>query len=118
MGDFFKSTPQHKRDVVGQIGDSAPAVERREMVLQGFDHAPSNPLPVRASRPEVSRILSKLRPNARVDAIQAPRSGASRAIRLYARGVADSILEGRNQVLHEIIGGNTDEFVEVDEAQA
>ena len=43
---------------------------------------------------------------------------SSRAIRLYARGVADSILEGRNQVLHEIIGGNTDEFVEVDEAQA
>jgi small subunit ribosomal protein S2 len=42
---------------------------------------------------------------------------SSRAIRLYARGVADSILEGRNQVLHEIIAGSADEFVEVDEAQ-
>ena len=44
---------------------------------------------------------------------------SSRAIRLYARGVADSILEGRSQVLQEIIaGGEADEFVEVsDEGQ-
>ena len=40
---------------------------------------------------------------------------SSRAIRLYARGVADSILEGRNQVIQEIISGGTDEFVEVEE---
>jgi small subunit ribosomal protein S2 len=41
---------------------------------------------------------------------------SSRAIRLYARGVADSILEGRSQVLQEIIaGGDADEFVEVSE---
>ena len=41
---------------------------------------------------------------------------SSRAIRLYARGVADAILEGRNQSVQEIIGGATgDEFVEVED---
>jgi small subunit ribosomal protein S2 len=43
---------------------------------------------------------------------------SSRAIRLYARGVADAILEGRNQSVHEILNqGGTDEFVEVDESE-
>ena len=43
---------------------------------------------------------------------------SSRAIRLYARGVADAILEGRSQVIQEIV--QPDEFVEVsaDEAAA
>jgi small subunit ribosomal protein S2 len=41
---------------------------------------------------------------------------SSRAIRLYARGVADSILEGRSQSLQELVGGEGDEFVEVEEA--
>jgi small subunit ribosomal protein S2 len=36
---------------------------------------------------------------------------SSRAVRLYARGVADAVLEGRSQVIKEII---TDEFVEVE----
>jgi small subunit ribosomal protein S2 len=36
---------------------------------------------------------------------------SSRAVRLYARGVADAILEGRSQVIQEIVG---DEFVEVE----
>ncbi len=42
---------------------------------------------------------------------------SSRAIRLYARGVADAILEGRSQVIQEIV--QTEEFVEIsgDEAQ-
>src|SRR3954471_14684971 len=40
---------------------------------------------------------------------------SSRAIRLYARGVADAILEGRNQSVQEIVSGGADEFVEVDE---
>jgi small subunit ribosomal protein S2 len=42
---------------------------------------------------------------------------SSRAIRLYARGVADAILEGRSQVIQEIV--QTEEFVEVsgDEAR-
>ena len=39
---------------------------------------------------------------------------SSRAIRLYARGAADAILEGRNVVIQEIIQGS-DEFVEVAE---
>jgi small subunit ribosomal protein S2 len=43
---------------------------------------------------------------------------SSRAIRLYARGVADAILEGRSQVIQEIVQAG-DEFVEVsDEAGA
>jgi small subunit ribosomal protein S2 len=42
---------------------------------------------------------------------------SSRAIRLYARGVADAILEGRNMVIQEIVEAG-DEFVEVaDEAK-
>jgi small subunit ribosomal protein S2 len=42
---------------------------------------------------------------------------SSRAIRLYARGVADAILEGRSQVIQEIVQGS-DEFVEVAEEHA
>jgi small subunit ribosomal protein S2 len=41
---------------------------------------------------------------------------SSRAIRLYARGVADAILEGRSQVIQEIV--SDEEFVEVDEDRA
>jgi small subunit ribosomal protein S2 len=42
---------------------------------------------------------------------------SSRAIRLYARGVADAVLEGRSQSINEIVGGGgSDEFVEVEEA--
>jgi small subunit ribosomal protein S2 len=37
---------------------------------------------------------------------------SSRAIRLYARGAADAVLEGRSTVITEIAGGG-DEFVEV-----
>ena len=37
---------------------------------------------------------------------------SSRAIRLYARGAADAVLEGRNVVIQEIVEGG-DEFVEV-----
>jgi small subunit ribosomal protein S2 len=43
---------------------------------------------------------------------------SSRAIRLYARGIADAVLEGRSQVIQEIV--QTEEFVEVsgDEASS
>jgi small subunit ribosomal protein S2 len=41
---------------------------------------------------------------------------SSRAIRLYARGIADAILEGRNQSIQEIVAVSADEFVEVEEA--
>jgi small subunit ribosomal protein S2 len=37
---------------------------------------------------------------------------SSRAIRLYARGVADAVLEGRSQIVKEIV--SADEFVEVE----
>ncbi|MCC6867263.1 MAG: 30S ribosomal protein S2 [Burkholderiales bacterium] len=43
---------------------------------------------------------------------------SSRAIRLYARGVADAVLEGKSTVMQEIVAAG-DEFVEVhDEATA
>ncbi|HZE10601.1 MAG TPA: 30S ribosomal protein S2 [Burkholderiales bacterium] len=42
---------------------------------------------------------------------------SSRAIRLYARGIADAILEGRSQVVQEIVGAASDEFVEVEGAK-
>jgi len=42
---------------------------------------------------------------------------SSRAIRLYARGIADAVLEGRSQVVQEIMGAGSDEFVEVEESE-
>jgi small subunit ribosomal protein S2 len=39
---------------------------------------------------------------------------SSRAIRLYARGVADAVLEGKSAVVQEIVSAG-DEFVEVQE---
>ena len=39
---------------------------------------------------------------------------SSRAIRLYARGVADAVLEGKSTVIQEIVQ-SSDEFVEVKE---
>jgi small subunit ribosomal protein S2 len=49
-----------------------------------------------------------------VDYVIPGNDDSSRAIRLYARGVADAILEGRSQVVQEIVG---DEFVEVEGAE-
>jgi small subunit ribosomal protein S2 len=45
---------------------------------------------------------------------------SSRAIRLYARGVADAVLEGKSSSLNEIVQqiAGEDEFVEVEEAAA
>lgn len=43
---------------------------------------------------------------------------SSRAIRLYARGMADAILEGRSMNVQEIVGATSDEFVEVEDAGA
>jgi small subunit ribosomal protein S2 len=40
---------------------------------------------------------------------------SSRAIRLYCRGVADAVLEGRSQTITEIVSAGSDEFVEVEE---
>ena len=40
---------------------------------------------------------------------------SSRAIRLYARGAADAILEGRSQSVQEVVAAVSDDFVEVDD---
>ncbi len=40
---------------------------------------------------------------------------SSRAIRLYARGVADAVLDGRSQSVEEIVEASHDEFVEVND---
>ncbi|MGH8631662.1 MAG: 30S ribosomal protein S2 [Burkholderiales bacterium] len=40
---------------------------------------------------------------------------SSRAIRLYARGIADAVLEGRAQAVEEVVAASRDEFVEVEE---
>ena len=40
---------------------------------------------------------------------------SSRAIRLYARGMADAVLEGRSQAVEEVVTASRDEFVEVAE---
>ncbi len=40
---------------------------------------------------------------------------SSRAVRLYARGMADAVLEGRSQSLEEVVAASRDEFVEVEE---
>ena len=53
-----------------------------------------------------------------VDYVIPGNDDSSRAIRLYARGVADAILEGRSQSLQEIVSSEGDEeFVEVEEAE-
>ena len=52
-----------------------------------------------------------------VDYVIPGNDDSSRAIQLYARGVADAILEGRSQVVADIVAaGGDDEFVEVEEA--
>ena len=54
-----------------------------------------------------------------VDYVIPGNDDSSRAIRLYARGVADAVLEGRSQVIQEIVAaGSDDEFVEVEEESA
>ena len=49
----------------------------------------------------------------KVDYVIPGNDDSSQAIRLYARGVADAILEGRSQIAHETV---KNEFVEMDEA--
>lgn len=43
---------------------------------------------------------------------------SSRAVRLYARGIADAILEGKAQALQGVVNAATGEFVEVDAEEA
>jgi small subunit ribosomal protein S2 len=50
-----------------------------------------------------------------VDYVIPGNDDSTRAIRLYARGVADAVLEGRSQVIQEMV--KTDELVEVTEEE-
>jgi small subunit ribosomal protein S2 len=50
-----------------------------------------------------------------IDYVVPGNDDSSRAIRLYARGVADAVLEGRSQSLEEVVAASRDEFVEVKE---
>jgi small subunit ribosomal protein S2 len=53
-----------------------------------------------------------------VDYVIPGNDDSTRAIRLYARGVADAILEGRNQVISELVAPQSSEdFVEVQDAE-
>jgi small subunit ribosomal protein S2 len=54
-----------------------------------------------------------------VDYVIPGNDDSTRAIRLYARGVADAILEGRNQVISEMVAPpESDDFVEVEAEKA
>jgi small subunit ribosomal protein S2 len=50
-----------------------------------------------------------------IDYVVPGNDDSSRAIRLYARGMADAILEGRSQALEDTVAASRDEFVEVEE---
>ncbi len=49
-----------------------------------------------------------------VDYVIPGNDDASSAVRLYTRGIADAILDGRSQTIKEIV---SDEFVEVDSTE-
>ena len=53
-----------------------------------------------------------------IDYIIPGNDDSSRAIRLYARGIADAVLEGRTQSVEEVAAASRDEFVEVEEDEA
>ena len=53
-----------------------------------------------------------------VDYVIPGNDDSTRAIRLYARGVADAILEGKNAVISDMVKTATDELVEVTDEEA
>ncbi len=53
-----------------------------------------------------------------VDYVIPGNDDSSRAIRLYARAVADAVLEGKSQVIEEIVAASQDEYVEVEDNPA
>jgi small subunit ribosomal protein S2 len=53
-----------------------------------------------------------------VDYVIPGNDDSSQAIRLYARGIADAVLEGKSQVIEEIVTASEDEYVEVEETAA
>jgi small subunit ribosomal protein S2 len=52
-----------------------------------------------------------------VDYVIPGNDDSSRAIKLYARGMADAVLEGRSNSIKEIVSAGGDEFVEVDDGE-
>jgi len=52
-----------------------------------------------------------------VDYVIPGNDDSNRAIKLYARGMADAVLEGRNTSIKEIVSGGADEFVEVEDGE-
>jgi len=52
-----------------------------------------------------------------VDYVIPGNDDSSRAIKLYARGMADAVLEGRSNSIKEIVSGGSDESVEVEEGE-
>src|SRR5574343_1708777 len=64
--------------------------------------------------PVIAVVDTNHSPNG-VDYVIPGNDDSSRAIRLYARGVADAVLEGKNAVIQEIVAAGSDEFVEVDD---
>ena len=53
-----------------------------------------------------------------VDYVIPGNDDSARAIRLYARGLADAILEGKANMVEELVAASQDEYVEVEEADA
>ncbi len=53
---------------------------------------------------------------ANIDYIIPGNDDASNAIRLYAQAMADAVLEGRSQVIEDIVAATQDEYVEVADA--
>ena len=53
-----------------------------------------------------------------VDYVIPGNDDAIRSIRLYAKGVADAILDGRQSIAHLVSSGEGDDFVELDESGA
>ncbi|MGC3964940.1 MAG: 30S ribosomal protein S2 [Rhodocyclaceae bacterium] len=51
-----------------------------------------------------------------VDYVIPGNDDSSRAIRLYAQGVADAVLEGKSQVVADLVAATSDEFVEVQDS--
>jgi small subunit ribosomal protein S2 len=52
-----------------------------------------------------------------VDYVIPGNDDSSRAIKLYARGMADAVLEGRSNSIKEIVKAGADEFVEVEDGE-
>jgi len=69
------------------------------------------------SIPVVAIVDSNNSPDG-VDYIIPGNDDAIRSIRLYAKGVADAIIEGKQSVAHIGAGEGTDEFVELDASGA